>query len=33
MDEQTKRTMLKVCVSDDFIIFRTVSRQKKSPRL
>ena len=33
MDEQTKRTMLKVRVSDDFIIFRTVSRQKKSPRL
>ena len=33
MDEQTKRTMLKVRVSDDFIIFRTVSRQKKSPHL
>ena len=33
MDEQTKRTMLKVRVSDDFLIFRTVSRQKKSPHL
>ena len=33
MDEQTKRTMLKVSVSDDLLIFRTVSRQKKSPRL
>ena len=30
MDEQTKRTMLKVRVSDDFLIFRTVSRARKS---
>ena len=33
MDERTKRTMLKVRVSDDLLIFRTVSRQKKSPHL
>ena len=33
MDEQTKRTMLKVRVSDDFLIFRTVSRARKSSEL
>ena len=33
MDKQTKRTMLKVRVSDDFLIFRTVSRARKSSEL